>query len=103
MPATTAARQQGSNSAAPKPATWQLQEAKNRFSEVVRRAQDEPQIVTVRGEPAALIVSYGDYHDAFCPKKLTFLELMATCPAGVEELEPYLARDKDATVRPVMF
>lgn len=42
--------------------SWQLQEAKARFSEVVRRAVDEgPQHVSVRGEPAAVILSEQDY------------------------------------------
>lgn len=41
---------------------WQLQEAKARFSEVVRRATNEgPQVVTVRGEPAAVVVSARDF------------------------------------------
>ena len=41
---------------------WQLQEAKARFSELVRRAQDEgPQHVSVRGEPAAVVLSEQDY------------------------------------------
>ena len=37
---------------------WQLQDAKNRFSEVVQRARKEgPQIVTLRGERAAVVLS----------------------------------------------
>ncbi len=41
---------------------WQLQEAKARLSEVVRRAVDDgPQHVSVRGELAAVVVSEKDY------------------------------------------
>jgi prevent-host-death family protein len=41
---------------------WQLQEAKARLSEVVRRAVGEgPQHVSVRGEPAAVVLSAQDY------------------------------------------
>jgi prevent-host-death family protein len=41
---------------------WQLQEAKARFSEVIRRAVDEgPQHVSVRGEPAAVVLSEQAY------------------------------------------
>ena len=41
---------------------WQLQEAKARLSEVVRRAVEEgPQHVSVRGEPAAVVLSETDY------------------------------------------
>lgn len=37
-------------------ATWQLQEAKNKLSEVIRRAREEgPQTITVRGEDAVVI------------------------------------------------
>jgi prevent-host-death family protein len=38
--------------------TWKLQDAKARFSEVVRKARDgEPQTVTVHGEPAVVVTA----------------------------------------------
>ncbi len=38
-------------------ATWRLEEAKARFSEVVRRAHDQgPQYVTVRGKQAVAVI-----------------------------------------------
>ena len=38
--------------------TWPLQEAKAKFSELVRRAQTEgPQTVTVHGEPSVLVTA----------------------------------------------
>lgn len=38
--------------------TWQLQEAKNKLSEVVRRAREEgPQVITLRGEEVAVVLS----------------------------------------------
>ena len=41
---------------------WQLQEAKNRLSEVVRKARTEgPQVITLHGEDAAIVVSTKDY------------------------------------------
>jgi antitoxin Phd len=41
-------------------ATWQLQEAKARFSELVKRArEDGPQHVSVRGAPAVVVLSEG--------------------------------------------
>jgi antitoxin Phd len=41
---------------------WQLQDAKARFSELVRAAQqDGPQTVTVRGEPAVVVLSQRQY------------------------------------------
>src|SRR4051794_10054518 len=44
------------------PGTWKLQEAKSRFSEVVRRARSEgPQRVTVHGKDAVVVVSTEEY------------------------------------------
>ena len=45
---------------------WQLQEAKNRLSQVVDSARhDGPQTITLRGKPAAVVVSFEEF------KKLT--------------------------------
>jgi len=42
---------------------WQLQEAKQRFSELVRRARDDgPQVVTKHGEDVAVVVAIDEYH-----------------------------------------
>jgi prevent-host-death family protein len=42
--------------------SWQLQDAKQRFSELVQRALDEgPQVVTRRGEPVVVIVSTDEF------------------------------------------
>ena len=41
---------------------WQLQEAKQRFSELVRRALEEgPQVVTRRGEEVVVIVGAQEF------------------------------------------
>lgn len=42
----------------PRDAGWRLQDAKARFSEVVRRAQTEgPQRVTIRGHDAVVVIA----------------------------------------------
>jgi len=42
---------------------WQLQEAKNRFSEVINKAIKEgPQIVTRHGEEVVVILSKAEYN-----------------------------------------
>ena len=42
--------------------SWQLQEAKQRFSEVVRQAMEEgPQVVTRHAREAVVVVSAKDY------------------------------------------
>ncbi|MBI5437703.1 MAG: type II toxin-antitoxin system Phd/YefM family antitoxin [Nitrosomonadales bacterium] len=49
--------------------TWQLQEAKCKFSEVVKRAQSQgPQNITVHGEPVAVLISQRDYQKLTHPK-----------------------------------
>ena len=41
---------------------WQLQEAKNRLSQLVNQAvQEGPQTITVRGKPAAIVLSVEEY------------------------------------------
>ncbi|MBX3566550.1 MAG: type II toxin-antitoxin system Phd/YefM family antitoxin [Rhizobiaceae bacterium] len=41
---------------------WHLQDAKNNFSKVVHKARTEgPQTVTLRGKPAAVVLSAEDY------------------------------------------
>ena len=50
-------------------AKWQLQEAKNRLSEVVRKARNEgPQVITLHGADAAVVVSAKDYRRISRPK-----------------------------------
>lgn len=44
------------------PRRWQLQDAKAKFSEVVKRARTEgPQVVTYHGTDAAVVLSVEDY------------------------------------------
>lgn len=41
---------------------WQVQDAKNKFSEVIERALKQgPQLVTRRGEKTVIIMSYKEY------------------------------------------
>ncbi len=41
--------------------TWSLQDAKNRFSEVVTAARKSPQTVTKHGKPAVMIVDVEEF------------------------------------------
>lgn len=42
---------------------WQVQEAKQRFSELLRRAVTEgPQVVTRHGQPTVVVLSADEYH-----------------------------------------
>jgi len=62
----------------PAPATWKLEDAKARFSELVRRAHVEgPQAVTVRGRPAVVIVDADEYERLAAPKpNLPFVDFL---------------------------
>lgn len=53
----------------PPPSSWKLEDAKARFSELVRRAHDEgPQAVTVRGRRAVVVIDADDYERLAAPK-----------------------------------
>jgi prevent-host-death family protein len=50
-------------------ALWQLQDAKNKFSEVVEKAlKNGPQIITRRGIETVVIISIEDYQKLTRPK-----------------------------------
>lgn len=70
--------------------TWQVQTAKQRFSEVLRAAQSgEPQFVTKHGTPVAAIIDIEDYR-AMREPKLLFARFLVESLAGVgldDELE----------------
>jgi prevent-host-death family protein len=72
--------------------SWQLQDAKNRFSEVVELALKEGvQTVTKHGKPAVVIISAAEYEKTVAPKK-SLLELLRECPEDLTEIVS--ARDK---------
>jgi antitoxin Phd len=41
--------------------TWSVQDAKNRFSEVVEAARRKPQTVTEHGKPAVVVLAADEY------------------------------------------
>lgn len=48
---------------APAPGHWQIQDAKQRFSEMIRAVTSEgPQVITRHGEDVAVIMEIGEYH-----------------------------------------
>ncbi|WP_372825135.1 type II toxin-antitoxin system Phd/YefM family antitoxin [Polaromonas sp.] len=78
--------------------TWQLQDAKNKFSEVVKRALSEgPQDITVRGEPVAVLISRAEYARLSHPKP-GFVEFMRASPMAGQvldiERQPGLTRER---------
>jgi prevent-host-death family protein len=66
--------------------SWQLQDAKARFSELVQRARAEgPQVVTLRGEKAAVVLSAADY-DRLTAGEPDFVQALLGGPAWDEEM-----------------
>lgn len=71
---------------------WQLQDAKARFSEVVRWSQKRgPQEITLHGKPAAVVVSKDDF-DRFAGHKPSFLEFLRDSPLAGAKLR--IRRDR---------
>ncbi|BDD87685.1 type II toxin-antitoxin system Phd/YefM family antitoxin [Desulfofustis limnaeus] len=72
---------------------WQLQEAKNKFSQLVSCAQQEgPQVVTKHGREAVVVLSYEDYRKIVA-KGESLLQFMKRSPLADVELD--LARSRD--------
>jgi prevent-host-death family protein len=74
--------------------TWQLQEAKNKFSNLVERAQnDGPQVVTKHGKETVVILSVEDYGKITKPKVNLFNFIQESPLRGIS-LD--ISRDKNA-------
>jgi prevent-host-death family protein len=58
---------------------WQVQEAKQRFSEVLRAAESEPQIVTKHGEDVAVVIDIAEYR-RLRGESMTFMAYLRTEP-----------------------
>ena len=81
---------------------WQMQQAKAKFAEVVKRAASEgPQIVTYRGADTAVILSAEDYRRLEA-KRPSLVEFLLTGPKWddetvdlINERSPDIGRDID--------
>lgn len=73
--------------------TWEQQQAKAKFSEVVRRARSEgPQLVTTRGANAVVVLAADDYLALAKRREITFDDLLL--PGAELEIE----RDKTPAI-----
>jgi prevent-host-death family protein len=76
-------------------ATWQVQEAKARLSEVLKKAATEgPQSITVRGCPTAVVLSQEEF-ERLQRAKPGFVEFMRSSPLVGVDLD--LRRDPSPT------
>lgn len=72
--------------------SWQLQQAKTRFSEVIEKAQTcGPQIITRHGTERAVVLSIGDYRALVAHKPNLFQYLLGG--PKVDDFEIELSRD----------
>lgn len=71
---------------------WQLQEAKNKFSNLVEKARHEgPQIVTKHGKESVVVISAEQYQE-MCKPKSGLLDFMQSSPMAKVTLN--MERDK---------
>jgi prevent-host-death family protein len=74
--------------------SWTLQDAKNKFSQVVEVAMSRrrPQLITRRGKNSAVVLSYEEYQKLVRPRR-TLLEALLPDESICVELN--IARDRD--------
>lgn len=72
---------------------WQVQEAKQRFSELLRAtATGEPQIVTKHGEAVAVVIDYAVY-EHLRGTKVSLLDYVGSHGTMADDFETERARD----------
>ena len=72
---------------------WQLQEAKNRFSNLVEKAQTKgPQIVTKHGKEAVVVLAVEEYKRLITPEN-NLVNFLQSSPLAKEEMD--LTRNKE--------
>jgi prevent-host-death family protein len=72
--------------------SWQLQDAKNKFSKVIDDAIHEgPQLITRRGAEVAIVLSYAEYQRMVAAKP-PLSDFFQNSPLAGEELD--LSRDQ---------
>ena len=75
--------------------TWQMQEAKDRMSELIKRAQTQPQDITLHGKSVAVVLSR-DAFDRLSAAQVSLVDFMQSSPLyGVDDME--FERDNSLT------
>ena len=79
-------------------ARWQIQEAKNRLSELVRKARSEgPQVITLHGKDAVVVVAANDSR-SMAPKRGSLAQFLRKSPLAGIQLEIKRSRDTGRNV-----
>jgi antitoxin Phd len=80
--------------------TWQLQDAKSRFSELVETVISKgPQTVTKHGKPAVVVISVEEYQRSKTPRK-SLATALRECPVP---LLPLLGDSPKRIARKINF
>jgi antitoxin Phd len=78
--------------------SWSVQDAKNRFSEVVEAARRMPQTVTKHGKPAVVVIDVGEYERLRCLERAqapSFADMLLAMPQDNGEVPRRKARIRD--------
>jgi antitoxin Phd len=78
--------------------SWSVQDAKNRFSEVVEAARSKPQTVTKHGKPAVVVMAADDYERLIHLERArapSFAELLLAIPQDGGEFSRLQVRPRD--------
>jgi len=79
---------------------WPVQDAKARFSELLRAAKTEPQHITHHGEEAAVIISPEEYRRLTRPAPdRTFYEIWKSAP----QIDEFEIPERKGRMRQVKF
>ena len=80
-------------------AAWQVQDAKNRFSEMLERARkDGPQTVTRHGRKVAVVLSHEEFEKLSRPKD-SLVDYFRNSPLAGVELDITRSRDTGRTIK----
>jgi prevent-host-death family protein len=77
---------------------WQLQDAQQKFGEVIERTSQEPQIIVVKGKEVAIILSIDNYNK-LVQQKPNLYEFFQNSPLKDVDLD--LERDDSAETRDI--
>ncbi len=75
--------------------TWQLQEAKNKLSELVEHVlhNGEPQMITRRGKPAAVLISVEEYEKNHPNPEKNFIDFLLSMPKSGDDEDLFVRID----------
>ena len=78
---------------------WQLQEAKNRLSELVQKARlDGPQVITLHGRDAVVVMSAAEFQ-RFAKPRGSLVDFIRKSPLASASIKVTRSRDTGRTIR----